>query len=133
MIHLGEERNRRTDAEKLVVQNPPGHPGGKPRGWPRKNRYARVKEMAPATVATPAATYRLAWIPDTRAPLVASAPARARKVVNTAPVIPTPSTIPRLRASASTPAAMPCRCRGAAPIKALLFGDVNSPMPSPTI
>lgn len=56
---------------------------------------------------------------------------RAMRVVNIEPEIPTPNTMPKFRAVARIPAAIPWRCRGAAPIKALLFGDMNVPVPNP--
>ena len=39
--------------------------------------------------------------------------------------------MPAFRAVASTPAAMPCRSRGAASISALLLGATKSPVPRP--
>src|SRR5207253_1871032 len=51
--------------------------------------------------------------------------------LSAAPVRPTPSTMPAFRAVASTPAAIPCRLGGAAPIRALLFGAMKMPVPSP--
>jgi len=39
--------------------------------------------------------------------------------------------LPGVRAVARIPAAIPWRCRGAAPIKALLLGDINVPVPNP--
>ena len=55
----------------------------------------------------------------------------AMSVVKIEPEIPTPNTIPKLRAVARIPAAIPWRCRGADPIKALLLGDMNVPVPNP--
>jgi len=58
---------------------------------------------------------------------------RLRKVVKIAPVRPIPSTMPTLRARAKIPEAIPWRLRGASPISELLFGDTNSPIPSPQV
>src|SRR5207244_4531117 len=76
-----------------------------------------------AAIATP--TYRLSCTPRV------SEPPRASTVVKTAPEMPMPRTMPTLRAVARTPAAMPWRWRGAAPMSALLFGETKMPMPRP--
>ena len=53
------------------------------------------------------------------------------KVVNIAPAIPIPNTIPTEREVASIPAAIPRRVGGADPMIALVLGEMNVPVPEP--
>ena len=55
----------------------------------------------------------------------------AIKLVNMAPAMPIPRTMPTFRAVANMPEAIPCLSRGALPIKALVFGEMKIPVPNP--
>ena len=101
-----------------------------------EGRFGRSSPRAKDTTAAATATKVTKRKPAPTAAtsvLAAFGSPRLSKVVKIAPVRPIPRTMPTLRESASTPAAIPWRLRGAAPISALLFGATNNPTPSPLI
>ena len=88
---------------------------------------AAASRNTPVTPATRAGAGAAVTSRPTDSPLVA-----ATIVENTAPASGTPDVWPSVRDRASSPEAIPRRCRGAAPITALLFGELNIPTPMPS-
>src|SRR5437763_3779741 len=93
----------------------------------------RTIEVIAARSATALATRKPSWYEASVATVAPPCWARWAGIrrAMTAAAVAVPRAMPRLRLVASSPAAVPMRAREAAPITALLFGEVKRPVPIP--
>src|SRR2546430_9127038 len=93
----------------------------------------RTIEVIAASSATALATRKPSWYEASVATVAPPCSARWAGIrrAMTAAAVAVPRAMPRLRLVASSPAAVPMRARQAAPMTALLFGEVKRPVPIP--
>src|SRR5436305_1319487 len=93
----------------------------------------RTMDVIAARSATAPATRKPSWYEASVATVAPPCSARWAGIrrAMTAAAVAVPRAMPRLRLVASSPAAVPIRAREAAPMTALLFGEVKRPVPIP--
>jgi len=99
--------------------------------WTINRPIPRTEEKTIPRTATPVTVRNPNWMPTSIPEVLSTAWAWA--VVRMAPANPTPKDHAYVTGRGQYPEAMPRRSTGAAPNKALLLGEMNIPIPRPTM